>query len=442
MSSHVHQDDTHVTEQAQLIAYIEAGYKKQEAWVVGTEHEKFGWWADRACPPDYFDERGIGALLDCFAENGWQGSREDGRLLALARNGATITLEPGGQLELSGAPLRSLLDTERELDDHLAELAIHSETLGLSWSGIGFMPWKTPEDMPVMPKPRYGILEQYLRSVGQHGVHMMRQTATVQANLDFSDEQDAMRKWRAALYAQPIVTAIFANSPMVAGQFGPHDSFRARVWQDTAPDRCRLPDSLLGGQPSLEDYVQWTMDVPMLFIHRDDRYVDMRGPTFRQFMESGADEYQASIGDYALHLSTLFPDVRLKQFMEVRAADMGSREYVLALPAFHVGFLYDEIALEKTLALFEPLGVDDWRQANAMVPHHGFSTRLGLRPIGEWAEELFRIAQEGLSRWEPAALPLLNALEENILRRQSPATLLRSDPDASAEDVLEKTRLF
>ena len=444
LSSQVSSDARVVCDRDDLRRYILEGSKPIEKWVVGTEHEKFGWRLEDAAPIDYFGQSGISEVLHSFKAFGWTDQGNDKHLLALSRLGATITLEPGGQLELSGAPLRSLLDTERELKEHVDELTEISRVLGLAWSGVGFYPFGQPDDAPRMPKPRYDILEARLRKAGQWGIHMMRQTATVQANLDFSDEIDAMRKWRAALMLQPIVVAMFANSPIVDGCLTGDSSFRARVWLDTDDARCRLPDSLLDIEPRLDDYIDWTLDVPMLFIHRDEQYLDCRGRTFKDYIRDGFREHRATIGDYALHLSTVFPDVRLKQFLEVRAADMGSLDSVTALSAFHTGLLYDERALEQTLEIFKSVTPGVWRCMREQVCRDGLRTIVAGLNFGDLAQTLVGVAKDGLSRWEPEAVHLLDGLHQRLDQRLTPADALMTHfrTHQAQRDLLELTRII
>ena len=444
MSSQVSSDARLVSNKDDLRRYILDGSKPIEKWVVGTEHEKFGWRLKDASPVDYFGQGGISDVLHAFKAFGWTDQANDANLLALSRRGATITLEPGGQLELSGAPLRSLLDTERELREHVDELTEISRTFGLAWSGLGLFPFGQPDDAPRMPKPRYDILEARLRKAGQYGIHMMRQTATVQANLDFSDEDDAMRKWRAALMLQPIVVAMFANSPIVDGHLTGECSFRARVWLDTDDARCRLPDHLLGSAPTLDGYIDWTLNVPMLFIHRAGHYLDCRGRTFREYMRDGFGEHRATVGDYALHLSTLFPDVRLKQFLEVRAADMGSLDSVTALSAFHTGLLYDERGLEQTLEIFKDVTPPMWRRMREQVCRDGMDATVLGSDFGDLAQTLVGLAQDGLSRWQPEAAHLLDGLSKRTAQRMTPADALVAhySKNTSQRELLELSRII
>ncbi|MEE2757574.1 MAG: glutamate-cysteine ligase family protein [Myxococcota bacterium] len=441
MSSHVATDSRQVRSRSDLKSYILAGCKPSSQWVIGTEHEKIGWWPDRRASPDYFDDRGIRTVLEAFKQFGWVANSADETLLALSRGRATITLEPGGQLELSGAPLASLLETASEFDQHLDELKQISEGLNLQWSGIGLHPYGKPLDAPRMPKPRYDILESRLLNSGQLGIHMMRQTATVQANFDFDSEQDAMRKWYTSLMLQPTVMALFANSPIVDGVDGDYLSYRSRIWLDTDDSRCRLPDILLRPTATLADYVSWTVQVPMLFIHRDGQYLDCRGRTFLEFMQQGWSGHTANIGDYALHLSTLFPDVRLKQFLEVRGADMGDRDSVLALPAFHAGLLYDSSSLDYVMDYFSGMDEATWNAIRVAVCRDGLRTRVGDYDVGELAERLVEQSMDGLSRWEPAACVFLEPLLDRAKRRISPADDLRDSFKQRPDGLLDATRL-
>ncbi|MEE2786954.1 MAG: glutamate-cysteine ligase family protein [Myxococcota bacterium] len=443
MSSVVDEDLTPLQEWEQLEEYFHKGSKKEQDWRVGTEHEKFGWWPDRRCPPTYEGARGIQRILEALgADTGWTAHQEQGRLLALNHGGASVTLEPSGQLELSGRPHKSLLDTAAEFDAHLEALKPISEALEVNWSGVGFMPWGTPDEMPLMPKPRYVVLEKRLRAAGKLGLHMMRQTATVQANFDYGNEADAFRKLRAALYLQPVITAIFANSPVVNGRLVNEVSFRAKVWLDVDDARCRLPDRFLRPDACFRDYIDWVMDVPMLFVHRDSQYVDMTAHTFRAFMRDGARGYTATLGDFGLHLSTLFPDVRLKQFIEVRAADMGSRAYVLGLPALHLGWLYDSIALADVLRIFDEMEPSLWHRIKHEVPIHGLRLKIPGCDMATLARDLIEVAYDGLSRREPAALHLLDPIREAVRRGTCPADQLRKEFDGTPESILRQTELI
>lgn len=442
MSSLTHVDATPIEDRAQLVAYLEAGGKPPERWVVGTEHEKLGWWPDLGAYPTYEGERGIGALLARLAaEHGWTPVREGGHIIALARDRATITLEPGGQLELSGAPLRDIAETEAELDRHLEEVRVASAELGITWSSLAYAPVGTPEAMPWMPKPRYAIMRRYLPTRGRLALHMMTMTCTVQANYDFADGADAMAKLRVGLALQPLVAALFANSTVGEGRLLPYRSFRTAIWEETDPDRCVLPPALHEPGATLADYVEWALDVPMFFIHRDGAYVDCAGLPFRRFIEQGYRGHRATLGDFALHLSTLFPDVRLKQHLEVRGADMGSREHVLALPALHKGLFYDAEAFAACDDLLA--GVDRARfdRLRRDVARDGLAARLDGVPVTELLREVLRLSRQGLERLEPGAGRYLDVLDRDLAEGRSPADRVREAWDGDAARLLRVHRI-
>jgi glutamate--cysteine ligase len=442
MSSATHVDDRPLEAVEQCIDYMLSGAKPPERWVIGTEHEKVGYWPARRAYPTYEGPDGIGALLEGLAvSGGWGVTREGDAIVALARDGATITLEPGGQLELSGAPLRRLADTAIELDAHLAEVRVASEPLGIEWSGLGLAPQGTPAEMPHMPKARYGIMRRYLPTRGGHALHMMHQTCTVQANFDFADEADAMRKLRLSLWLSPFVLGAFADSTIVNGAVAPERSFRGRIWLDTDNDRFVFPDRLLEPDATLRDYVEWALDVPMFFLYREGRYLDYTGASFRDFMREGRDGHHATVGDFGLHLSTLFPDARLKTHLEVRAADMGSRAHVLALPAMHVGLLYDAEALDSALTLFDGLTPAQWWAARRAVPIEGLHTRLGDASLAELGQDILRLAHAGLERWEPGAESMLAVLENAVRHGRSPADVVRERFDGDVAALLHATRI-
>ncbi|MGB0647646.1 MAG: glutamate--cysteine ligase, partial [Bradymonadia bacterium] len=397
-----------------LVSYFQAGCKDPDQVLIGTEHEKFGW-----CPKTFqrpaYEPKGIKATLEGFVQFGWTPIHEGDVLVGLKRDRATITLEPGGQLELSGAPVRLVSETAREFDDHIKELSALDVDLG--WSGLGYFPAGTAERAPLMPKPRYKILEAYLRSVGGAGLDMMRQTCTVQVNLDYLNEVDAMRKLRLGLLVHPMVIALFANSRMVEGEWGAYASQRAVVWETTAPERTRLPDTFYRAGARFEDYVEWSLSAPMLFIHRNDAYVDCRGLSFKDFIRDGFNGSAATVGDYALHLSTLFPDVRLKHYLEIRGADMGGRTDVLALPALFKGLFYGPASLDSLDRLFTHVTPAASRQAALSAARDGLEGRLLDRPLRDWAAEVIQIAKSGLKALEPSALKYLDGLWNNAERR-------------------------
>ncbi len=434
MSSQTPTDETLVEHTGQLVDYMLEGAKPRERWVIGTEHEKVGWRAGHGYPT-YDGAHGIGTLLETLAcENGWEAVREGEAIIALTRDNASITLEPGGQLELSGAPLATLAETRDETVAHLQEIRAVSGPHGITWSGLGMAPVGTPADMPRMPKARYGVMRRYLPTRGDLALHMMHQTCTVQANFDFADEDGAMRKLRASLLVQPLVTALFASSPVVNGVVVPERSYRAEVWLHTDDDRFVFPRTIFEPGARLSDYVEWALDVPLFFIHRDGAYIDCAGLPFRRFLEDGHRGTRATVGDFELHLSTLFPDARLKKHLEVRGADMGDGAHVLALPALHVGLLYDDEALAGTLALLGDLDYDAWWRLRRVVPKAALDAKVAGTPLREVAAELLRLSRRGLERVEPWATKLLAPLEETVAAGVTPAERLlqgwNGDPTA------------
>ncbi|MBU0553451.1 glutamate--cysteine ligase [Myxococcota bacterium] len=427
MSLQIPRDDTLIEDVQQLIDYMALGGKPRARWVVGTEHEKLGFWPDEGDYPTFEGPRGIGVLFEGFAARGWVPVYEGPHIVGLFKDNATITLEPGGQLELSGAPLGTLAETAAEFDAHIAELSALSAPLGIIWSGLGMAPIKPALSMPRMPKARYGIMRGYLVNQGALAMRMMHQTCTVQANFDFADEADAMRKLRAALYLQPLVMAGFANSTVADGHLLNTRSYRGRIWEQTDANRYIFPRRFLEPGATLADYVSWAISVPMFFIVRGGEYIDCAGVSFRVFMKRGIGDHRATIGDFALHLSTLFPDARLKHYLEVRGADMGPRDYVLALPALHKGIFYDDVILEATLRRFERLDYEAWWRLRRAVPRLGLEARL---PWGETAQEallaVFDLAKAGLTRVDPTGLPFLEPVRAALEIGETPADVLRA----------------
>jgi len=348
----------------ELVAYLEAGNKPMADWRIGTEHEKFGFYRQGHAPVPYDGERGIRALLEGMKHRFcWDGVMERGNIIALQRpecpKGGVVSLEPGGQLELSGAPLANLHETDEELRHHLSEVTEIGGELGIGFLGIGFSPKWTLAETPVMPKARYGIMQRYMPKKGRLGLDMMFRTATVQVNLDFADEADMVAKMRVGLALQPIATALFANSPFTDGRPNGFQSYRAEVWRDTDPDRTgNLPFAFEPGM-GFERYVDYALDVPMYFVYRRERYIDTAGASFRDFLAGRLGELRGerpTFDDWADHLTTLFPDVRLKRFLEMRGADAGPFAELMALPAFWVGLTYDPASLAEASAL-----IADWR---------------------------------------------------------------------------------
>ena len=379
--------------------YLRGGEKPPERWRVGTEHEKIGLRTGSWEPVPYEGERGIGALLDHLAATeDWEPVAEAGHTIALQRDGASITLEPGGQLELSGAPLRTIHETCDEFHSHLATMDRVRERFGISWLGLGIHPLHGVPDLPVMPKERYRIMRSYLPSRGGLALEMMFATATVQANFDFESEADMVAKLRTALAVSPVVSAVFANSGLSEGKPNGFASRRLHIWQHTDPDRCgSLPFAFEEGF-GYRRYVEWALDVPMFFLVRDGAYRAAHDQTFRQFLERGRDGERATLEDFDRHLTTLFPEVRLKRFLEVRGADAVPPGLTCSLPALWKGLLYDATSLA---AAWERVSVHPppaREAARADVARRGLAADYGGEPVLELARDLARLAREGLAR--------------------------------------------
>jgi glutamate--cysteine ligase len=386
-----------------LFAPFSTALTPESLWRVGTEAEKFGVLSSTGQPIVYEGPAGVRAVLEALENNfGWYPVREHegGEVIALERGAESITLEPGGQVELSGAPHVSMHDAAREWEVHLHELRSVGERLGITWLGLGFHPFAKQSELSWVPKLRYAVMREYLPTRGALGLDMMRRTSTVQANLDYSSEADAMQKMRVSLRLSPIVTALFANSPLVEGQVTGERSHRARIWLDTDPDRTGLLPFMWGGEASFGRYIEWALDIPMFLVKRGARVVHNTGQTFRAFMRDGFQGTEATLGDWNTHLGTLFPEVRLKKTIELRGADSASRELVPALPALCKGFLYDAQALAAAEALSERLGSPaELQAARSAVAEQGLHAKLAGRSVQDWAGELLDIARAGLTRF-------------------------------------------
>lgn len=382
-----------------LVAHIASGEKPRSQWKVGTEHEKIGLHADTLRRVPYAGPRGIGEVLRRIAElDGWDPIEEDGLTIGLAKGGASISLEPGGQLELSGAPLATIHETCHEFSSHLDVVRRVSEPLGIVWLSLGIDPIHSLADAPRMPKARYAIMRDYLPARGELALDMMHLTATVQANFDWLDEADMVAKLRTAFAVTPIVAAIFANSSVAAGKPAGYVSRRLHIWRFTDPDRCGTPAFVFEPGFGYERWVEWALDVPMFFVVRDGRYLPARGLPFRRFLEHGFEGQRATRGDFDRHLTTLFPDVRLKRVIEVRAADAVPSGLICALPALWKGLLYDDDACAAAAALVADWTRDEREAALEAVARAGLAARIGARPVLGLARRLVEIAGEGLRR--------------------------------------------
>jgi glutamate--cysteine ligase len=394
---------TPIGDRRDLVAYVAAGEKPREQWAIGTEHEKFGFYTDDLTPPPFEGPRpGIRAILEGLAERyGWDVAREGETPVALSQGKANITLEPAGQLELSGAPLRSIHETCDEVSTHLKQVRSVAEALGIGFMGMGFQPKWRRDQMPWMPKGRYKIMREYMPKVGSLGLDMMTRTCTVQVNLDYASEADMVKKFRVALALQPIATALFANSPFTEGKPNGFKSFRSHVWTDTDADRTGMLDFVFEDGFGYERYVDYILDVPMYFSYRDGQYVDLSGQDFRQFMAGDLPALpgvKASMKDWADHLTTAFPEVRLKQYLEMRGADAGPWGQLCALPAYWVGLLYDDAALDAAWDLVKDFSTAERHALRDGVPRHALALPFRGHTVRELALESLKIAQAGLKR--------------------------------------------
>lgn len=388
-------------QRGQLASIFSSGCKPPEQWRIGTEHEKIGFCVDTLRPIPYDGERSIRNLLQALISDELKCICEEGQPIALARKDASITLEPGGQLELSGAPLACIHHTHAEIKQHYNLLYNITKELGIGFLGLGFQPKWSRDDIPWMPKARYNVMKQYMPKAGGRGLDMMLRTATVQANLDFSDEADMRNKMRIGSCLQPAVTALFASSPFEHGKPSGLLSTRAACWLDTDPNRTGIPPCVFDDDFGFESYTEWLLDVPMYFIVRDGRYIDCSGESFRAFMDGKLPQLPGehpTLADWQLHSTTAFPEVRLKNYLEMRGADSGPWHWVCALPALWKGLLYDPQALEACRQL-----TADWRHDEVMrmrneVPRLGFDTSFRDNTIHHICEQMLDIALAGLNR--------------------------------------------
>ncbi|MBV8526368.1 MAG: glutamate--cysteine ligase [Acetobacteraceae bacterium] len=395
-------DATPITSVQQLADYIALGCKPAAAFRIGTEHEKFGFRQADLAPPPYAadDHAAIRDVLEALCDQGAKPIIEAGNIIGLRQGRASISLEPGGQLELSGAPVETVHETAAELEAHFAQVRQTGERLGVGFVPLGFHPTAPRASMPWMPKGRYAIMGRYMPRVGQLGLDMMTRTCTVQVNLDYGSEEDMRRKLRVSLALQPLATALFANSPFTEGRPNGYLSYRAHIWSDTDPDRSGMPAVFFEEGFGFRRYAEWLIDdVPMYFVHRADQYIDVAGRSFRAFMAGNVPELRgitATLGDFADHMTTAFTDVRVKRFLEMRGADAGSPAMMAALPAFWTGLLYDEAALEAAYRL-----VGRWSRADCLalreaVPKQGLESRSPAGRLLDLARDALAIARDGL----------------------------------------------
>jgi glutamate--cysteine ligase len=395
-------DMTPVESRDELVAWFAEGAKPREQFRIGTEHEKFAFTRDGHRPVPYDGQHGIQALLNGMQHLlGWEPIMEGDNIIGLfdVTGGGAISLEPGGQFELSGAPVENVHQTHSELMAHLAQVREVAAPLGIGFLGIGMTPDWTRADMPQMPKGRYRIMTNYMPKVGRYGLDMMYRTCTVQTNLDFSSEQDMVKKLRVSLALQPVGTALFANSPFTEGKPNGFLSFRSEIWRDTDNQRAgMLPWAFEPGM-GYERWVDYALDVPMYFVKRGDTYIDVAGQSFRDLLVGklpGLPGERATISDWANHVSTIFPEVRLKRFLEMRGSDVGPWRTLPALPAFWVGLLYDDTALDAAWELVKDWSTQERQKLRDDVPRLGFKAEIRGRSMLDLARDTLAMARAGL----------------------------------------------
>ena len=402
----------------QLAAMMESGNKPKSEWRLGTEHEKFGYLTDSLVPLPYEGPRSIRAIFEALRDRfNWTPIEEGGHIIGLTRDGANISLEPGGQFELSGAPLLTAHDTKVELENHFDEVRAVTEGMGVAFMGIGAAPIWSHAEMPVMPKGRYRLMTDYMGRVGTHGTQMMYRTSTVQVNLDYASEADMVKKLRVALALQPVATALFASSPFFDGKLNGHKSWRSRIWRGLDDVRTgMLPFAFEDGM-GFQRYVDWVLDVPMYFVYRDGKYINALGQSFRDFLNGKLPALpgeKPTLSDWADHMTTVFPEARVKKYIEMRGADCGNAAHIVALPAFWTGLMYDQTALDAAWDLvkgFDTLTREGLRVAASVAGLQGEAE--GVK-IADLALAAVALSHAGLAARGYGEEALLAPLVQNL----------------------------
>jgi len=384
-----------------LIRHLAEGSKPKSDWRIGTEHEKFVYDLKTMKPVGYDGKTGIRALLEGMRRFGWEPVLEGDYIIGLAQNGASISLEPGGQFELSGAPLRTVHETCSEVNTHQEQVRELADGMGVGVLGLGYAPSWRLDEVPQMPKGRYNIMRNYMPKVGGYGLEMMFRTCTVQVNLDFSSEADMVKKFRVGLALQPVATALFANSPFREGRPNGFLSYRSQIWTDVDNARSGMLPFVFESGFGFEQYVDYALDVPMYFVYRQGKYIDVAGKSFRDFLAGRIPELKGitpTMADWADHLTTIFPEVRLKKFLEMRGADGGSWRRICGLPALWVGLYYDQAALDAAWDMVKDWSAEERQAMRDAVPVLAFKTPFRGRTVGDLAREMLAISSAGLRR--------------------------------------------
>lgn len=417
----------------QLAEYLAEGCKPKSDWRIGTEHEKFGYCKDTLNPLPYAGERSIEAVLEGLRDRyGWNEVREGAHLIGLEKDGANVSLEPGGALELSGAPLETIHQTCDEVNEHLREVKDIADAIGVGFIGLGAAPIWTHDQMPLMPKGRYKLMDAYMGKVGTTGTAMMRRTCTVQVNLDFGSEADMVQKMRVAIALQPVATALFANSPFFEGRPNGMKSYRSWVWQHLDAARTGMVPFVFDEGFGFERWVEYALDVPMYFVYRDGQYIDALGQSFRDFLKGELPALpgeKPTLSDWADHLTTAFPEARLKKYIEMRGADGGPWRRLCALPAFWVGLTYDQGALDAAWDLVKGWDAETREALRVAAAKDGLQAQVGNTRMHDLAREAVTLAEAGLkARARPGSGGLvpdethfLNALKDSLETGKVPA---------------------
>ncbi|MCH1412924.1 MAG: glutamate--cysteine ligase [Rhodobacteraceae bacterium] len=423
----------------QLIEYLASGCKPKSDWRIGTEHEKFGYCKETLLPIPYSGDRSVLAILKGLErEFGWAPITENNNLIGLSKNGANVSLEPGGALELSGAQVQTVFQTCDEVNEHLSQVKSIADKLNIGFIGLGAAPHWKHHEMSMMPKGRYKLMSEYMDQVGTMGKSMMFRTCTVQVNLDYSSEADMVQKMRVALALQPVATALFSNSPFFDGKLTGHKSWRSRIWRSLDAQRTGLLPFVFNESFGFESWVEYALDVPMYFVYRDGHYINALGQSFREFMKGQLPALPGelpTLDDWADHLTTIFPEARLKKFIEMRGADAGQWHRLCALPAFWVGICYDQSSLDAAWDIVKKWDEDDRENFRVAAAKDGLNGSVGNKKLIDLAKETVQISENGLEKRAKASSNgvhsdeslFLESLQENIEKRKS-----------TADELLEK----
>jgi len=415
-----------------LVGFLRSGEKLATEWRIGTEHEKFGYIVDGNKPLPYDGPTSVRAMLEGMKRFGWAGVYEGENIIGLSMAGASISLEPGGQFELSGAPLDDLHQTCDEVHTHLAQVKEVAEEIGAGFMGLGASPKWTREETPIMPKGRYGIMMDYMKKKGSMGLDMMFRTCTIQVNLDFANEADMVAKLRTGLALQPIATALFANSPFLNGKPNGYLSYRAHIWTDTDPDRTGLLPFVFEDGFGYERWVEYALDVPMYFVYRDGKYIDVSGLSFRDFLEGKLAPLpgeKPTVSDWADHLTTIFPEARVKNYIEMRGADGGPWDKICGLPALWVGLMYHQPSLDAAWDIAKNWTLEERDTLRTDVSRLGLKAKIRGRTVQDIARELVDLSERGLrargrSDKSPDETGFLSTLKTVIESGMTPAEVL------------------